>query len=195
VTHLTHKDTDDGDNEDDDGEDEVYPPSEDTYLLRDAAVEEARSDDTALEVGTGSGVAADALKENAEEVVATDINPAAARAARERGVSAVRTDLVAALDASFDLVVFNPPYLPLTDETPEDAMSDALGGGETGRETAERFLDDAHRVLAPEGRVLLVASSLSGAEEFEERDDYAVERVVSERYFFEEIVVLRLKPV
>jgi len=195
VTPLTHKDTDDGDNEDDDGEDEVYPPSEDTYLLRDAAVEEARSDDTALEVGTGSGVAADALKENAEEVVATDINPAAARAARERGVSAVRTDLVAALDASFDLVVFNPPYLPSTDETPEDAMSDALGGGETGRETAERFLDDAHRVLAPEGRVLLVASSLSGAEEFEERDDYAVERVVSERYFFEEIVVLRLKPV
>ncbi|MDZ7688235.1 MAG: HemK2/MTQ2 family protein methyltransferase [Halobacteriales archaeon] len=175
-------------------EHDVYPPSEDTYLLREAAVEEARHDDTALEVGTGSGVIAEALKQNVESVVATDINSDAVRAAKERGVPAVRTDLVAGLDASFDLVVFNPPYLPSTDETPDDALSDALGGGETGRETAERFLDDVRRVLAPDGRVLLIASTASGTEEFEEREDYSVERVASERYFFEEIVVLRLRP-
>jgi release factor glutamine methyltransferase len=175
-------------------EGDVYPPSEDTYLLCEAAVEEARLDDTALEVGTGSGVIAEALKDKVESVVATDINPSAVLAAHERGVSAVRTDLVAALDATFDLIVFNPPYLPSTDETPDDAMSHALGGGETGRETAERFLDDVKRVLAPEGRVLIVASSLSGVEEFEEREDYTVERVATERYFFEEIVVLRLCP-
>lgn len=182
---MTHQDPDEAG---------VYPPSEDTYLLRDAAVEEARSGDTALEVGTGSGVVAEALEEHAERVVATDINPSAVRAAHERGVSAVRTDLVAALDATFDLVVFNPPYLPSTDETPDDSMSHALGGGETGRETAERFLEDVKRVLAPEGSVLLVASSLSGVEHFENREDYTVERVATERYFFEEIVVLRLEP-
>jgi len=116
------------------------------------------------------------------------------RAARERGVEAVRTDLAAPLDASFDLVVFNPPYLPSTDETPDDALSRALGGGRTGREVAERFLDDLPRVLSPDGRVLLVASTASGVEEFEDRDGYTVERVASERYFFEEIVVLRLRP-
>jgi release factor glutamine methyltransferase len=177
-----------------DAERDVYPPSEDTYLLRDAAVEEARNDDNALEVGTGSGVVAEALDERLECVVATDTNPSAVRATDERGVSSVRTDLVGALDATFDLVVFNPPYLPSTDETPDDSMSGALGGGETGRETAERFLEDVKRVLAPEGRVLLVASSLSGIEEFENREDYTVERVASERYFFEDIVVLRLTP-
>jgi release factor glutamine methyltransferase len=175
-----------------DVEGDVYPPSEDTYLLREAAVEGARPDDTALEVGTGSGVIAEALKGNVENVVATDINPSAVRAAHKRGVPAVRTDLVAGLDATFDLVVFNPPYLPSTDETPDDPMSHALGGGETGRETAERFLDDVKRVLASEGRVLIVASSISGVEEFEKRDDYVAERVATERYFFEEIVVLRL---
>jgi release factor glutamine methyltransferase len=173
---------------------DVYPPSEDTHLLREAAVEEARPDDTALEVGTGSGVVAESLKDHVDRIAATDINTNAVRAARERGVSAVRTDLVAALDDNFDLVVFNPPYLPSTEETPDDAMSHALGGGETGRETAERFLDDVGRVLDPEGRVLMVASSLSGVEEFENRDDYRVERVASERYFFEDIVVLRLTP-
>jgi len=173
---------------------DVYPPSEDTYLLLEAAVEEARHDDTALEVGTGSGVIAESLKDNVERVVATDINPAAARAAKERGVPAVRTDLVAGLSASFDLIAFNPPYLPSTDETPDDKMSLALGGGEIGRETTERFLDEVHRVLAPDGRVLLIASTASGIEEFKEREDYSVERVASERYFFEEIVVLRLRP-
>jgi release factor glutamine methyltransferase len=173
---------------------DVYPPSEDTYLLRDAAVKEARPDDIALEVGTGSGLVAEALAERAERVVATDVNPEAARAARERGIAAVRTDLVACLDASFDLVVFNPPYLPSTDETPDDGLSRALGGGRTGREVAERFLENVRRVLSPDGRVMLVVSTASGVEEFENRDDYSVGRVASERYFFEEIVVLRLRP-
>lgn len=173
---------------------DVYPPSEDTHLLLDAALSEVRPDDEVLEVGTGSGVVAEALAERADSVVATDTNPEAVRAARDRGVPAVRTDIAACLDANFDLVVFNPPYLPSTDQTPDDAMSSALGGGDTGREVAERFLDDAPRVLAPDGRLLLVASTLSGVEEFEERGDYTVERVASDRYFFEEIVVLRMRP-
>jgi release factor glutamine methyltransferase len=173
-------------------EDEVYRPSEDTYLLRDAALDELRPDDDVLEVGTGSGVVAEAVAEGARRVVATDVNPDAVRAARDRGVPAVRTDLVAGIGATFDLVLFNPPYLPDDERTPDDAMSRALGGGETGREVADRFLDAVPRVLAPDGRVLLVASSLSGVEYFEERDGYDAERVASERCFFEDIVVLRL---
>ena len=172
---------------------EVYPPSEDTYLLRDAALDDVRSEDAVLEVGTGSGVVAEALSDEARCVVATDINPDAVRAARERGVPAVRTDLAAAFDAQFDLIVFNPPYLPDDERTPDDALSDALGGGDTGREVAERFLDNVPRVLDPDGRVLLVASSLSGVETFEEREDYDAERVASDSYFFEEVVVLRLR--
>ena len=170
---------------------DVYPPSEDTHLLRDAALDDVQPDDVVLEVGTGSGVVAEALAEEALCVVATDLNPDAVRAARQRGVSAVRTDLAAALDARFDLVVFNPPYLPDEERTPDDALADALGGGETGREVSERFLDSVPRVLAPDGRVFLVASSLSGTEDLEERKDYDVERIASERYFFEEVSVLR----
>jgi len=172
----------------------VYLPSEDTLLLRDAALEEVRADDAVLEVGAGSGFVAEALAEQGLRVVATDVNPDAVRETRGRGVRAVRTDLAAALKESFDLVVFNPPYLPDEERTPDDAMADALGGGETGREVAERFLDDAPRVLAPEGRILLVVSSLSGVEAFEDRDGYSVERAASERFFFEDVVVLRLTP-
>ena len=172
---------------------DIYPPSEDTYLLRDAALDEVRRGDTVLEVGTGSGVVAEAVAEEARRVIATDINPEAVRAARGRGVPAVRTDLAAALDTEFDLVAFNPPYLPDEEETPDDAMAEALGGGERGYEVAELFLDTVPRVLAPDGRVLLVASSLSGIEVLEMRDGYEAERVASEHHFFEEIAVLRLR--
>jgi len=54
---------------------DLYPPSEDTFLLRDAAVDEARPDDLVLEVGTGSGVVAEALSDETHRVVATDLTP------------------------------------------------------------------------------------------------------------------------
>lgn len=176
------------------GKKAVYPPSEDTYLLRDAATEEVRPGDVVLEVGTGSGVIAEGLKKKAGRVVASDINPAAAREAYSRGVETVRTDLLEPFEGVFDLVLFNPPYLPDEDETPDDAMATALGGGEEGTEVGERFLDDVGRVIPPEGRVLLLTSTASGTEAFESREDFSAERVASDRYFFEELVVLLLTP-
>ncbi len=64
-----------------------------------------------LEIGTGSGYIAAALKEVAD-VIATDINPHAVCAAKQKGVEVVRTDLADGLRGPFDLVIFNPPYLP-----------------------------------------------------------------------------------
>lgn len=181
--------------EDEDQGETVYPPSEDTYLLRVAALEEVRPEDAVLEVGTGSGVVAEALTGEAEHVVASDVNPAAVDEARSRGLDAVRTDLLDGFRGPFDLVLFNPPYLPDKEETPDDAMATALEGGETGTEVAERFLDDVRRVLSPGGRVLLLASSVSGVKRFENRDDFETTRIASDRYFFEELAVLRLRPV
>jgi len=176
------------------GDREVYPPSGDTYLLREAALDEVRPDDTVLEVGTGSGVVAEALTDEAERVVASDVNPAAVEEARSRGVEAVRADLLDGFAGEFDLVVFNPPYLPDEDETPDDSIATALEGGRRGTELAGRFLGDVRRVLSQEGTVLLLASTASGVEAFEERDEFETARVASDRYFFEELVVLRLIP-
>ncbi|MDY7083116.1 MAG: HemK2/MTQ2 family protein methyltransferase [Halobacteria archaeon] len=177
----------------------VYPPSEDTYLLLDAALEEVKDSDKILEVGTGSGVVAEELREKAKRVVATDINPYAVKEAREKGLDVVRTNLCDAVCGKFDLVIFNPPYLP-ADEDRDDWMNRALEGGETGREVVEEFLGDVERVLTDdndnnEGRILLVVSSLTEIEEVEKTaraKGYSTERVAEDRYFFEEIVVLRL---
>ena len=146
--------------------DQVYPPAEDSELLLRAALAEVRPADRVLEVGTGSGYVAAGLSGRAAAVVATEINPHAVACARARGVETVRTDLFSGVSGPFDLILFNPPYLPTApDERISDWLEYALDGGPTGRTTIERFVADAGRVLAPFGRILLLVSSLTDLDE------------------------------
>ena len=175
--------------------DQVYPPAEDSFLLLRAALREVREADRVLEVGTGSGYVAAGLTGRAAMVVATDINPHAVRYARTRGVAAVRTDLFAGISGPFDLILFNPPYLPTA---PEERMDDwleyALDGGVTGRDVIERFIADLGRVLSPFGRVLLLVSSLSGLDEVRElfaRAGFVSFVVDTERLEGETLYILR----
>lgn len=181
-------------------ETEVYEAAEDSHLLARAAVVRAESGDLVLDVGTGSGyVAVTVAETTGARVLGSDLNPHACRRAREAGVEAVRADLVAPFrDATFDLVTFNPPYLPTPEaEGRDDWMERALSGGESGREVVEPFLDTVRRVLDPDGRVLLVVSSLTGIDAVRERarTNGLTTRVVEEESFpFERLVVLSLRP-
>lgn len=147
----------------------VYQPAEDSSLLADAAIEDVSGSDLVLDVGTGSGYVGATVAEATDAcVIGSDINPHACRRARDRDLDVVRADLVAPfVDRTFDVVVFNPPYLPtLPDAEPTDDWYDiALTGGESGRAVIEPFIDDVGRVLAPEGVVLLLVSTATGVDE------------------------------
>lgn len=144
---------------------QVYPVEADTLLLLEAALAECHPGDRVLEIGCGSGHISEELSRKAE-VLATDINPHAVRAARNLGVEVVRTDLFTGICGQFDLVVFNPPYLPtLPEERRNDWLEYALDGGSDGRAVIARFIDEVGRVLAPDGRFLLLVSSLTGISE------------------------------
>lgn len=144
---------------------EVYAPAEDTWLLLRAAEKECRDGERVLEIGCGSGAIAAVLRRRAR-VIATDINPHAVTAARDSGVEVVRTDLFSGICSTFDLVLFNPPYLPTSpDDRIDDWLEYALDGGPDGRAVIARFLSGVGRVLAPGGRVLLLISSLTGLQE------------------------------
>jgi len=147
---------------------QVYQPEADTYLLLEAARKEVKALDRVLEVGTGSGlIAAEIAK--ITRVVATDINPHAVISARDAGVGVVRTDLFAGIRGPFDLVLFNPPYLPTQpEERIDDWLEYALDGGESGCLVIERFARDVGNILAPGGRVLLLISSLTGLPEVQD---------------------------
>jgi release factor glutamine methyltransferase len=144
---------------------QVYVPEADTWLLLDAARVEVKPGDRVLEVGTGSGLIAAELA-RVTGVVATDINPHAAFCAREKGIEVVQSDLFCGIRSTFDLILFNPPYLPTQpEERIDDWLEHALDGGLNGRVVIGRFSEQVGRVLAPGGRILLLISSLTGLPE------------------------------
>ena len=170
---------------------QVYQPEADTYLLLDAAKNEVKPGDRVLEIGTGYGLIARELAQ-VSDVVATDINPHAVLCARSSGVHVVRSNLFAGIRGSFDLILFNPPYLPTQpEERIDDWLEYALDGGETGRVVIEQFAADAGRVLAPHGRILLLISSLTGLKEVGDQfsqhgfiADVAIEQVIEDEVLY-----------
>jgi release factor glutamine methyltransferase len=180
----------------------VYQPAEDSALLAKAALE--RASGHTLEVGTGSGWVAERVVDAgvADAVVAADLNPHACRAARERAAErfeVVRADLVAPFRAAtFDTVLFNPPYLPTDpDHEWDDWMETALSGGSSGRRLIDPFLATVGRVLTADGVVLLLVSSLTGYEavlESAREAGFTTERVREESYPFETLTVVALTP-
>jgi release factor glutamine methyltransferase len=177
-------------------DEEVYMPAEDTFLLLKAAHEEARPDDNAIEIGCGRALISQALAPRVKSLLCTDINPYAVQAAKKAGIEVIRADLFAGMRADFDLILFNPPYLPTTDDERTGGWIDhALDGGETGRETIDRFLEDLGAHLSPDGRALLLVSTLTGLKEVKEKataEGLNVQEVASGRCFFEQLYVLRL---
>lgn len=177
--------------------DEVYEPAEDTHLLLRVALEEVGPDDRVLEMGCGRGMISKRLVPLARKVLATDINPCAVRILRCARIDAVQADLFCGIRSRFDLVLFNPPYLPTTvDEVLEGWLNFAFDGGKTGRDTINRFLETLGDHLDPKrGRALLLVSSLSGLSEVREKaekEGLTFEVVAKEKYFFEELFVLKL---
>jgi release factor glutamine methyltransferase len=178
----------------------VYQPAEDSRLLAETALGHVDDADLVLDVGTGSGYVARRLTaERGAEVVATDVNPHACRQALEAGLPVVRADLLGPFRGdTFDVVVFNPPYLP-TDPDREwgDWMERALSGGESGRGVVEPFLADLRRVLVPDGEAFLLVSSLTGVDAV--RDcartcGLTTMEAAAESHPFERLVVLHLHP-
>jgi release factor glutamine methyltransferase len=122
-----------------------------------------------LDVGCGSGALAVTLQlETGVETWAADLSPAAAGVAADNAlrlgasVHVVVCDLMEAIaPGSMDLIVSNPPYVPLGDrEGLQREVRDwephlALFAGETGFEIYDRIAADARRVLRPGGWLIM----------------------------------------
>lgn len=176
-----------------DGRPDVYRPSDDSYLLL-ASLALVPSD-RFLEVGTGTGLVALHASRIAR-AVATDVNPAAVRLARDNArrngapLSVVRCDLASALRGPFDVIAFNPPYL---EGSPSDALDAAWAGGKEGSEVAVRFLEDLPRILAPGGRAYLLLRRTNEAAWSLAHDAFQVDVIASKPLFFETLHVLELR--
>ncbi len=174
--------------------DGVYEPAGDTWLLLEAV--EVRAGQRVLDMGTGTGVLALHAAGLGCEVTAADVDAPAVDNARcnaacnDLDVEVVQSDLFDAVAGWFDVIVFNPPYLPAGDG---DLRWD---GGRGGVATARRFLDWADGYLKRGGCIYLLLSSLG--------DIAGLQRLFSGRYcfvekkrlplFFERLVVYAVTP-
>lgn len=121
-----------------------------------------------LDLGTGTGVCAVFAARHARQVVAVDINAAAVRCAKanallnhaEDRIDVRHGDLFQPVAGRrFDLVLFNPPYLP---GQPRDDRDRAW----RSNDVAARFAEGLGRHLKPGGAALLLLSTFGDAEIF-----------------------------
>ncbi|MCD4822725.1 MAG: methyltransferase [Methanococcoides sp.] len=147
----------------------VYDPAEDSYLLADVAIDVAQDGMSVLEVGAGTGFVSAVLQANVGVgLVATEISPFAAECAKRNGVEVIRADMFGCFRSGtkFDLILFNPPYLPTAeDEKIPGWLNYAFDGGIDGREAVVRFLDEFPPYLSDGGIILILISSLTGIDE------------------------------
>lgn len=182
---------------------DVYEPSDDSELMIEAA--RKYSFGRVLDLGCATGVfgIASAKKNEVSSVVCADLNPAAVALAKrnaalngvERKMKFTETDLFSAFqNEQFDVIGFNPPYLPTTPaERVHGTLNLAFDGGLSGRKITDKFLSQFEKHLAPGGVLVLLQSSLSGIEKtvkLLEKKGFEVGKLPSKRFFFEEICVL-----
>jgi len=132
----------------------MYKPDSDSFFMIDTIKELDLKGKSALEIGCGSGVIAEELATRFRKVLAVDIDPKSVEFTRKKGINAKVSDLFSKVQKKFDLIVFNPPYLPCYyEEDKENCCGD-------GR-IIKRFVKEAPGFLERSGTILFLTSSLT----------------------------------
>jgi release factor glutamine methyltransferase len=175
--------------------DSVYRPDDDTFLLLDCL--RVVKGERMLEMGCGSGILSIHCARAGGVVTAVDLSPQAVectrRNARNNGaeIEVFQSDLFSMVNGVFDLIVFNPPYLPVKEE---GELESAWSGGYGGIEVVGRFLDDVRPYMAVDGRVTLLLSTKMDQEVLSDRlNGFMIRTLVRRSFFFEELRVVLLE--
>lgn len=178
----------------------VYIPSDDTFLLAENL--EIKEGQSVLEIGTGSGLVSMYASLLTSNVTATDINYNALELAegnfKLNNINSIRLEFGDLFEPvkneKFDVILFNTPYLPTdSEDIINDDLNYAFDGGLDGRNVIERFLNEAPNHLNDNGIIQMIQSSLSDTEKTLDTLDqlgFIAEVAKSERFFFEEIVLI-----
>jgi len=180
---------------------DVYEPAEDTFLLADNL--DVHRGERVLELGTGCGLLAILAAKTGAKVVATDINPSALECARANAVAHGVAghidfrlgDLFEPVSGEcFDLIIFNPPYLPVAPREELGGLLDrAWEAGPDGRAVIDRFLSELAWHLTTNGSALFVQSSLADVEKTiraPKASGFQVEVMAREKLWSEELFLL-----
>ncbi len=184
----------------------LMPRSETETLVEVVLASLPERGGTLLDVGTGAGAIAIAVKYARADVAVTavDVSPDALALAQENAtlvgvdVAFAVSDLTATVRGAFDVIAANLPYIPVGDPRTEPGVVRhephlALYGGEDGLDLVRRLIGEAPALLVSGGMLVLevsdeqaqVVRGLFEAAGFADvafhRDLHGVDRVVAGR--------------
>lgn len=186
----------------------IYQPAEDSFLMSNFVdkVIKKETPEKILDMGSGSGIQAQtcinagAIPEN---IILVDIDKESIKFLKTKFPKSkiIQSDLFEAFEGRlnvkgnlvhlrFDLIIFNPPYLPEDLREPKDSKT-VTTGGKKGNEIILRFLKQAKKHLKKDGKILLITSSLSEDINFEKLC-YKAKEIGCEKLFFEKLCILEI---
>jgi len=174
----------------------IYKPAEDSYLMSRILKQQVppllkeNPNLKFLEIGAGSGIhlqTALNLGVKSEKIFSSDIDEKAVSHCASLGFNCIHSDLFEKIEGKYDIIIFNPPYLPEDAREPLSSRTSTTGG-KKGNEIILRFLQQAKSHLNKNGKIFLITSSLSGDIDFESLD-YEAREIDCEKLFFERLCV------
>jgi len=145
----------------------------------------------AFDMGTGSGIQSKnliSLKIPKNNITAVDINPTALHEAKKLGIKVIKSNLFQNIKEKYNLIIFNPPYLP---ENKYDKKPDTTGG-KNGDETIIKFIKTLKPHLDKNGTALLLTSSQTPEKHWQaeaKKQKLKVKKLATKKLFFEELYI------
>jgi len=186
---------------------EVYEPAEDTFFMIENIGIRAHQD--VLEIGAGTGIISLYCAQKGANVICTDINPFAISIIKKNidnnfekikgTIEARQGDLFDIINDRefFDLIIFNPPYLPTSAEEKKGISSwytRSFDGGPSGLMVTKRFILKVKSYLKNEGYAMFITSSFSKKEMLDTiiNQSLLTHKVIKELRCDEEILTIHM---
>ena len=180
--------------------DKIYAPAEDSYLMSRILREQLpkllnkNPNLKFLEIGAGSGIHLETafnLGIKKENIFSSDINNNSVNHCNSLGFNCIYSNLFENIKGEYDLIIFNPPYLPEDLREPENSRISTTAG-KKGNEIILEFLKQAKNHLKEKGKIFLITSSLSEDIDFNKLG-YQEKEIGCEKLFFERLCIWELE--
>ncbi len=180
---------------------EIYQPSEDSFLMSRILKQqlpnllEKNPDLKFLEIGTGSGIHLQTALESGikkENIFSSDIDPKSVDHCNLLGFNCIQSNLFKHIKGKFNLIIFNPPYLPEDKREQKDSQLQTTGG-KKGNEIINEFFKQAKNHLKPDGKIFLITSSLASEINFKELG-FQEKEIGCEKLFMERLCIWEISP-
>jgi len=167
---------------------EIYQPAEDSYFFANFLKKylSKHKNISYLDVGTGSGILSETAKKFTDNILATDINSKAIKILKQKGFSAIQSNLFSKIKNKFDIITFNAPYIPKDKREPKSSQLSTTGG-KRGDEITIKFLQQAKKHLNKNGKIFLLISSMTPQDKIKK---FNPKTVAKKKIFMEELLIL-----